>query len=117
MNKINKEKIINQTDNTVTLEFSIPGSSDYYNGHFPGFPVLPAVAQIHIIMYFVSRFFGAEKKTGLSEIKRAKFTNIIRPDTTLVLYLEKKEKNISFRIISTDEKTVYSTGNLVLEEV
>ena len=112
MNKIIEEKIISKTDNAVVLEFTIPGSSDYFNGHFPGFPVLPAVAQIHIIMHFVFRFL--QKNTGLSEIKRAKFTNIIRPDTALVLYLEKKEKNISFRIISTDEKTVYSAGNLIL---
>jgi len=117
MNKISEEKIIYLNDKTVILEFSIPGSSEYFNGHFPAFPVLPAIAQIHIIMHFVSRFLGAGKNTGLSEIKKAKFTNIIRPDTTHVLYLEKNEKNISFKIISTDEKTVYSAGNLTLQEV
>jgi len=111
---ISEEKFISQTDNAVILEFSIPGSSVYFNGHFPGYPVLPAVAQIHIIMHFVSRFLGVENNNGLSEIKRAKFTDIIRPDIALVLSLERKEKNISFRIISADEKTVYSAGNLTL---
>jgi len=115
MNKTNEEKIIKKTDSSVILEFSVPGSSDYFDGHFPNFPVLPAVAQIFIIMRFMSRYFGIG--VGLSEIKRTKFNNIIRPDTPLVLYLEKKEKIISFKIISPDENTVYSAGTLVLLEV
>ena len=114
MNKISEEKIIKQTDNAVILEFSVPDSSDYFDGHFPGYPILPAVAQIYIIMQFVSRYFGISSE--LSIIKRTKFTNIIRPDTPLVLHMEKKEEIISFKIISVDEKTVYSAGNLVLPE-
>jgi len=114
MSKI-KEKIINKTDSAVILEFSIPGSSDYFDGHFPGFPVLPAVAQVFIIMQYVSRFFGISIE--LSEIKRTKFANIIKPNIPLVLYLEKKEKVISFKIISPDEETIYSAGTLILPEV
>jgi 3-hydroxymyristoyl/3-hydroxydecanoyl-(acyl carrier protein) dehydratase len=115
MSKISEEKIIKQTNSSVILEFTIPDSSDYFDGHFPGFPVLPAVAQIYIIMHCVSRYFGVSIR--LSEIKRAKFTNIIQPNTPLVLYLKKKEKTIYFKIISPDEKTAYSAGILVLPEV
>jgi 3-hydroxymyristoyl/3-hydroxydecanoyl-(acyl carrier protein) dehydratase len=114
MNKTSEAKIIKQTNSSVILEFSIPDSSDYFDGHFPGSPVLPAVAQVFIIMNCVFRYFGISVE--LSEIKRAKFTNIIPPNTPLVLYLEKKEKIISFKIISPDEKTVYSIGILVLPE-
>jgi 3-hydroxymyristoyl/3-hydroxydecanoyl-(acyl carrier protein) dehydratase len=110
MSKISEEKIIKQTDNAVILEFSVPDSSDYFDGHFPGYPILPAVAQIYIIMQFASRYFGISSE--LSIIKRTKFTNIIRPDTPLVLHMEKKEEIISFKIISVDEKTVYSAGTL-----
>jgi len=114
VNIISGEKIIKKTDSSVILEFSISDSSDYFNGHFPDFPVLPAVAQVFIIMQCVSRFFGISVE--LSKIKRTKFTNIIRPDTPLVLYLEKKDKNISFKIISPDENIFYSAGTLVLPE-
>ncbi|MCL2800282.1 MAG: hydroxymyristoyl-ACP dehydratase [Treponema sp.] len=115
INNIKEEKIINKTDNSIILEFSISGSSDYFDGHFPGFPVLPAVAQVFIIMQYVSRFFGISIK--LSEIKRTKLINKIRPDVPLVLYLEKKEKIISFKIISPNNETMYSAGTLVLPEV
>jgi len=115
MNNLKEEKIINKTDSSIVLEFSVPGSSDYFDGHFPGFPVLPAVAQVFIIKQFVSRFFGIN--TGFSEIKRTKFINIIRPDTLLVLNLEKKENKILFKIVSPNEETMYSTGTLILSEV
>ncbi|MCL2441513.1 MAG: hydroxymyristoyl-ACP dehydratase [Treponema sp.] len=115
MSYLKEEKIIKKTGSSVILEFSVPGSSDYFDGHFPGFPVLPAVAQVFIIMQYVSRFFGI--KNGLSEIKRTKLINKIRPDIPLVLYLEKKENNILFKITSPNEETIYSAGTLILSEV
>ena len=115
MNKTSEEKVIKKTETSVVLEFSVPGSSDYFDGHFPDFPVLPAVAQVFIITRYVSHYFGIS--ADLSKIMRTKFTSIIKPNTLLVLYLEKKEMNISFKIISTDEKTIYSTGTLLLSEV
>jgi 3-hydroxymyristoyl/3-hydroxydecanoyl-(acyl carrier protein) dehydratase len=110
VNKISGEKCLGRTETSVIFEFSIPNTSDYFDGHFPGFPILPAVAQVDIIMRYVSDYFkiGVE----LSEIKRIKFTSLIRPDTPLVLNLEKKENIISFRMNSPDGKTVYSVGNL-----
>ena len=115
MNNLREGKIIKKTETAVILEFTVPDSSDYFDGHFPGFPVLPAVAQVFIITQYVSRFFGISAE--LSKIKRTKFTNIIQPDTPLVLNLEKNEKIISFKIISPDEKIIYSAGTLILPEV
>jgi len=109
------EKLIVKTENSVTLEFSIPGTNPYFDGHFPEFKILPGVAQTELVIRFASRFFG----TGIdiSEIKRIKFANIIQPDTTVVLKLEKKENNISFKIFSLDKETCYSSGTLILREV
>jgi len=111
VNKISGENCLKKTETQVILEFSVPKTSDYFDGHFPGFPILPAVAQVDIIMRYVSDFFKIG--IGLSEIKRIKFTSLVRPDTPLVLNLEKKENTISFKMNSPDGKTVYSAGNLI----
>ena len=111
MNKMIGEKCLEKTETSVILEFSVPKTSDYFNGHFPGFPILPAVAQVDIVMRYVSEFFKIG--VGLSEIKRIKFSSLIRPDMTLVLNLEKKENVISFKMNSPDGKTVYSAGSLI----
>ena len=111
MNRISSEKCLVKTETQVILEFSVPKTSDYFDGHFPGFPVLPAVAQVDIIMRFVSDFF--KTSVELSEIKKIKFTSLIRPDTPLILNIEKKEEIITFKMNSPDGKTVYSAGNFV----
>ena len=107
---LGQEKIINKTENSVSLEFSVPDTSPYFDGHFPGFPVLPAVAQVDLITRFASRYLGTSIR--LSEIRRIKFTSLIKPFTPLLLNIEKKEKNISFRINSPDGEIIYSKGTL-----
>jgi acyl-coenzyme A synthetase/AMP-(fatty) acid ligase len=109
-----KEKVIAKTENSVSLEFSIADTCSYFDGHFHNFPVLPAVAQVELIVRFASLYLG----TGivLSEIRRIKFTNIIRPFTPILLNIEKNGKDILFKIVSPEGNTVYSTGTLKLME-
>jgi uncharacterized membrane protein/acyl-CoA synthetase (AMP-forming)/AMP-acid ligase II len=107
------EKIIEKTENSVSVEFSIPGTSPYFDGHFPGFPICPAVAQVELVIRFAARHLG----TTISppEIKRLKFTKFIRPDAPLLLKLTKKENTISFSISSAKNEDVYSTGTIIQE--
>jgi len=109
--KIDNEKIIEKTENSVILEFSIPDASPYFDGHFPGFPILPAVAQTELVVYFATRYLGSI--INPSEIKRVKFTNFIQPDAPLLLKLSKKEKTVSFIFSSSKDETVYSSGTII----
>jgi len=111
---LDREKIIDKTENSVSIQFSIPGTSPYFDGHFNGFPILPAVAQAELVIRFAARHLG----TTISppEIKRLKFTNFIRPDMPLLLKLTKKEKTISFNISSPENDIAYSTGTVILED-
>ena len=108
------ESLIEKTENTVRLNFSVSETSPYFDGHFPGYPILPAVAQIDMITHFASKYLGTG--IGLSEIKRVKFTNPIKPLTPLCLNLVKSENTITFKLTSPDEATVYSAGSLKLRE-
>jgi 3-hydroxymyristoyl/3-hydroxydecanoyl-(acyl carrier protein) dehydratase len=110
-NELPDEKLIERTDNTVSLEFSVPEDSSYFDGHFPGFPILPAVAQADIVLRYAARYLG----TGLtpSEIRRMKFINLIRPLAPHLLRLEKKGETLVFTITSQSGEVVYSTGTFV----
>jgi len=110
---LEKETIIELTENSAVLEFFISGSNPYFDGHFPGLPILPGVAQIEMIIRFASRYFGGG--IALSEMRRVKFTNLIRPDTALRLKLNKKEKAISFTLSAVKDEAVCSNGTLVQE--
>ena len=49
---IKADKIIEKNENSVSLIFTIPKDSLYFDGHFPDYPILPAVAQIDIVVNF-----------------------------------------------------------------
>ncbi|MDR0502313.1 MAG: AMP-binding protein [Treponema sp.] len=105
---LENEKLIEKNDNSVTLEFIIPGTSPYFTGHFPDFPILPAVAQIELVMRFSARYFGT--KISLSQIKRVKFSNLVRPFTAMRLRLENNSNIISFNLSSCDGGISFSSG-------
>jgi uncharacterized membrane protein/acyl-coenzyme A synthetase/AMP-(fatty) acid ligase len=107
-----RERIIEKTENSVSVEFSVPGTSPYFDGHFPGFPICPAVAQTELVIRYAARHLG----TTISppEIKRIKFTNFIQPDAPLLLKLTKKENTVSFNISSPENGNVYSTGTVIM---
>ena len=105
------EEVIERTDNSVSLVFSIPDTCPYFDGHFPGYPILPAVAQMDLIIRFASKYLG----TGIavSQIRRMKFVKLIKPFTTILLKLEKNKDTLSFNLSSRDGGTVYSMGMVV----
>ena len=110
---LGEETVIEKTENSVSLQFSVPDSCLYFDGHFPGFPIFPAVAQMEFVTRFASRYLG----TGIavSQIKRLKFVNLIQPNTQLLLKIEKNKDNISFNLTSPNGATVYSLGTFIQE--
>lgn len=115
---IKDEVIVNKGENTLALEFVIPASSDFFDGHFPEYKLLPAVAQFEIITRFSRKYFGTQRY--VPNIKRIKFSAPIRPDTKIHLELTyKKEKgSVAFNMADAQvEGKVYSSGNFgVLEQ-
>lgn len=100
----------------VELEVLIPSTSDYFDGHFPDFKLLPAVAQIDLVAHFARRYFGTELSTP--DIKRFKFSDKILPDSTVVFKLKfDGEKNkVSFEISDFTGSKTYSTGNYIAKK-
>ena len=109
---IENEKILSQEENKIELEFIIPETSDFFDGHFPEFKLLPAVAQFEIITRFSRKYFGTQRY--IPNIKRIKFSAPIRPDSKIHLSLEHKFEKGSVSFVMADADTperVYSSGN------
>ena len=108
---IKDEQVISREDNAVSLEFVIPVTSDFFDGHFPEYKLLPAVAQFEVITRFSRKYFGTQRY--VPNIKRIKFSAPIRPDTKIHLELTyKAEKGlVSFNMADANvEGKVYSSG-------
>ena len=83
LHDIKDEQIISKEEGKVVLEFVIPASSDFFDGHFPEYKLLPAVAQFEVVTRFSRKYFGTQR--WVPSIKRIKFSAPIRPDTKIHL--------------------------------
>lgn len=113
------EQIISRDENSIALEFVIPVTSDFFDGHFLEYKLLPAVAQFEVITRFSRKYFGTQRY--VPNIKRIKFSAPIRPDTKIHLELNyKKEKGtVTFNMADANvEGKVYSSGtfSVLVEE-
>ncbi len=104
------ETVMYKKDNAVDLEVTIPATSDYFDGHFPDFKLLPAVAQVDLIALFAQRYFGLSR--SIPEIKRCKFTEKILPDTKVVFHLsyDEAKNSLAFKLQDFSAQVTYSSG-------
>ena len=112
---IHDEEVISRDDANVVLEFVIPATSDFFDGHFPQYKLLPAVAQFEVITRFSRKYFGTQRY--VPNIKRIKFSAPIKPGTKIHLELTfKKEKGtVTFNMADADvEGKVYSSGSFAV---
>ena len=118
LHDIKDEQIISKEDGKVVLEFVIPASSDFFDGHFPEYKLLPAVAQFEVVTRFSRKYFGTQR--WVPSIKRIKFSAPIRPDTKIHLELTYKavKQSVTFNLSDANvEGKVYSSGTFnVLSE-
>ncbi len=95
-----------------------PLASPWFDGHFPGQPILPGIAMI-AMAFDAAR--GKEACEGnsirLKSVKRVRFKKPVRPDEpfTLSLRREQKESGISYNFTILLEGEAACTGILNIE--
>lgn len=112
LHSIENEKVISKEENKISLEFVIPLASDFFDGHFPQYKLLPAVAQFEVITRFSRKYLGTQRY--VPNIKRIKFSAPIRPDTRITLELIKNTARgtVTFTMADADvEGKIYSSGS------
>lgn len=101
-------------DKKVTKDFAelkliFPQNCNFFDGHFNNFPILPGVVQLFYANYFIEDIF--KLKLELNEVKKIKFSNIIRPDIEICLRLKNNDKSIEYTYLSDDKN--FSSGIFV----
>ena len=91
--------IQSKAESGIRAVIQVPGDSPWFDGHFPGEPVLPGVAQISMVFDVIQK--ASECERGVSRINRVRFKRIVRPDdllTVVAVPLEKEADAYSFLI-------------------
>jgi 3-hydroxymyristoyl/3-hydroxydecanoyl-(acyl carrier protein) dehydratase len=96
------------------VELFIPPGCGYFEGHFPGCPLLPGVAQFEIALRTAARYFGTS--LSVSRAGRIKFSAPIRPGAVVLLELRHTpdEGILSFKMTAPGGGTAYSSGTFIL---
>ena len=96
----------------LSARVRIPARSTWFDGHFPGDPVLPAVAQLGVIRDLIDQ--ALDGHPGVAAYRRVKFKRMIRPREVLDIIAEPKTPGeaYTFRITVGDE--VACTGTVVV---
>lgn len=100
----NLEKIEVEAGGGVTASVAVPVDSPWFSGHFPGDPVLPAIAQLAIVFGLARKAFG--RKLIPRALARTKFRRIIRPGETVDIVLSPvsgSETRYSFQLTVSGE--------------
>lgn len=98
---------------SVKIDICFPKHSIFFKGHFDGFLIVPAVAQVKTAFDISKELFS--HSLYIKTAKKLKYTNMILPDVPLVLSLafSPAEKRLSFSFFDVDKK--FSSGILYLE--
>ena len=123
--------VLRQTENEALVALAVPDSSLYFDGHFSGFQILPAVAQFELIEACAKQLFGPHMplaqpgvQPSVHSARRLKFSTMVSPNMRLhlELQLEKPAQNakqnlsfVRFALKSPDQNTFYSTGAIGYE--
>jgi len=95
------------------LELRLPPDLDYFRGHFPGFPVLAGVVQLHWAIHFARELLSIS--SGFTGIEVLKFQQMLRPDDVVILTLrfDPKSHKLHFSYERDGERS--SSGRVLLD--
>ena len=93
--------------NQIETEVFVPTDSLWFSGHFPGEPILPGIALIHLVWQAIVRDAGKRsEEIRLDAVKRVRFTQPVRPGENLSVLITGgkagEETLYSFKVVSRE---------------
>lgn len=83
------DRVLEATDTRLMAEALVPASSPVFEGHFPGYPLLPGVLMIEAMAqacgWLLIRRSGFTRIALLAKVGEAKLRGMVRPDARLTV--------------------------------
>lgn len=97
---------ITQTADGAVVGWEIPSDLPYFEGHFPGNPVFPAVALVEASLECLRQAKGVQG--SLKEIRSGKFTGLLQPSMKVAIHLtlEKDQWRVVWKAFKTEGEAV-----------
>ena len=92
--------VLEQGEAEAQIELALTANLVWFEGHFPGEPVLPGIAQVHLAALWAERLWNW--KPASANLLRLKFRHVMRPGNVAILSLKREIQrsrlNFSYRV-------------------
>jgi 3-hydroxyacyl-[acyl-carrier-protein] dehydratase len=106
------EKITTKAETAAEADVSIPADSLWFDGHFPGMPLLPGIAQLAMVEQVIARAWPHQRRAG--RFSRVRFKLKIDPGMPVTVAVTRKKDKpdlFGFQIITAEG--VACVGNVL----
>lgn len=109
------DKVLSFDGKSVQTEFVMHENLDFFQGHFPGNPIVPGVILQEALFQTGAAFMSLQNKEGgglgvVTRVQNAKFKNMVKPNDKIEMQVELVEAlgNASFMkgVTKVEGKTV-----------
>lgn len=113
-NQWNLLKDVKETShNDIEALANVPADSSWFSGHFPGEPILPGIALVHLVKQVIAR--GRQKKREKLQfyaLRRIRFTQPVRPGDSLSVNINAEDagEEILFHFKVVCKGNIVSSG-------
>ena len=112
---LNKPEIINseRTDDSCRLMLRLSPEIIYFDGHFPGTPILAGVVQLNWAVEYALEYLSLQG-SDVGSVEVLKFQQVLAPNTDVVLSLTRKAED-KFVFDYSSEVGNHSSGRIKLK--
>ena len=96
-----------ESADALTIKLRVPANLRHFQGHFPDFPILPGVAQLHWAVRAAQQQFGYG--TAPTALQAVKFHQVVIPEQVLNLQLTHNRSRQSVSSVSYTHLTLPTT--------
>ena len=105
-------QVLHADEHHAELRLWFPPELQCFQGHFPGLPIYPGVAQLDLVQHHIRSLLLPEQVcTGVEQLK---FQQPIRPYDEVTLQLQRSDAKVHFKLLRGD--LPLATGRLYFEE-
>ena len=98
----------------------VPMDSPWFSGHFPGEPILPGIALLHMVEQAILKDAETRnERIKLDTLRRIRFVQPVRPGETISINISGEEvgEEILFSFKATNKENIVCSGVIIAKKI